>query len=137
MAKRQEESAAPEAPNQYFSPDDELDLSGEGLQPTTGIFVITEADVVAHANGQRWVITYEPEEVIEGLPGGKAKDSGFLNHVSNEDAARIGRSILKRIGKAALGQDKFPMSALKGARVRATVSEDDAGFTRMGRYASA
>lgn len=123
-----------------FSPDDELDLEGDGFQPVTTTMVITETEIVEHANGQRWQIFLEPEDPseVENLPGGRARDSGYLSHVDPDgDALRIGRAILKRIGKAALGSEKFRLTDLVGEKVQAYLSEDDNGFIRVSRYNSA
>ena len=123
-----------------FSTADELDLEGEGFQPQTGEFVVTKAEIVEHENGQRWQLTFEPVDAsaIVGLPGGKVKDSGYLSHKDPDSQAnRIGRSILKRIGKTITGSAKFQLGELEGKTVVATVREDDAGFVRISRYNAA
>lgn len=124
--------------DQHFSPGDELDLTGEGLQPTTADFLITGVEIQDVDAGQRWKLYFEPiGQEIDNLPNNQAQDSGYLTHESEPDYVRMGRGILKRIAKAALGRTNFKLSELEGQIVNAQVSEDDAGFTRMRRYKTA
>lgn len=123
----------------YFDTDTELDLSGEGLQTTTCRWDITGVEVEEHEHGQRYIITFEPEEEIEDLPGGTVQERGYLKYdgPSEYDLAKIGRGILKRIMQAALGTPKAPLNALVGTTVTATVKEDDMGFANLGRFKKA
>lgn len=117
---------------QHFSPDDELDLSGEGLQTQRADLRIIETDVTANDNGQRWVVVMEPVgEEIEGLMGNKVRDSGYLSHRDRPDLVKIGRSSLKRLGKHACGTEVFKLNDLIGCTVNAQISEDDSGFARV------
>lgn len=120
---------------QSFSPDDELDLSGEGLQPTDGLFLISNPRVEEHAEGQRWMFDLEVQgDEIPGLPNQKARDSGFLAHRSRPELAKMGKGTLKRIFKEVLGTDRARLQDLEGKLVRAQVSEDDNGYSRVRRY---
>lgn len=122
---------------QHFNVDDELDLSGEGFQAQEVELLITDAKLEANDNGQRYVITFEPVEAIEDLPGNKVTDMGYLVHNEREDLVKYGRGGLKRLGKAALGTEVFKLPELIGRTVRGYLKEDDAGFVRVGRYKKA
>lgn len=124
----------------YFNPDDELDLTGEGLQPTDADFLIVKAGVLSHEHGQRWECVFEPVgTTIEGLPNNQVRDNGFLTYdgPSQHDLAQIGKGVLKRLMTAALGTPRGRMVDLEGKTVGARVSEDNSGFARIGRYRAA
>lgn len=122
-----------------FDPTTELDLEGEGLQPWTGEWEITNATIDSNDNGQRWVVEMQPAdgEEVEGLIGNTARDSGYLTHVEREDLVKIGKGNLKRLGQAVLGTAQFSLTDLIGERVIARVTEDSSGFARIGRYRKA
>lgn len=122
-----------------FDPTTELDLEGEGLQPWTGEWEITNATIDSNDNGQRWVVEMQPAdgEEVEGLIGNTARDSGYLTHVDREDLVKIGKGNLKRLGQAVLGTAQFSLTDLIGERVIARVTEDSSGFARIGRYRKA
>ena len=122
---------------QTFSIDDELDLDGYGLQPTDSTFVIADVEIVENDNGQSWVVHFEATEDIEGLPGGKVRDRGYMTHNTRDDLVNIGMGSLKRLRVAATGDTSGSLSSLIGQTVRARVSEDKNGFTRIGRYSAA
>lgn len=123
---------------QRFSPNDELDLTGEGLQPTDGTFLIVKTEIQENDMGQRWSVTFEPVDgEIDGLMGNKVQDGGYLTHVDREELVKIGRGSLKRLGSTVLGREVFKLNELEGQQVRARVSEDKSGFARIGRYSKA
>ena len=124
--------------SETFSANDELDLSGEGLQPTTANFMIVDADFVTTDDGTRWEATLEPVgQEIEGLYNNQVKDSGYWTHGSREDLVRYGRGGLRRLARAAIGRDAgFTLADLRGQIVSGTVSEDDRGYTRIKKVGS-
>ena len=113
--------------------DTQLDLEGEGLQPTEAQFIIVGTDVVENDNGQRWVVTFEATEEIPGLLGGTVDDGGYLSHKEREDLVQMGRGQLKRLGRSLLGRTAFALSELEGFVVTGTVMENDAGYTNIRR----
>lgn len=120
-----------------FSINDELDLDDVGLQPTDAIFTITDVSVEENDRGTRWVAVFEPEFEIEGLMGNTVKDSGYLSHVDRPELVNYGKSGLKRLMRAATGSPSGTLADLRGAQVKARVSEDNSGFPRIGRYSPA
>lgn len=124
--------------SEHFTPEDELDFTEDGFQTQEGTFIISKAEVLEHENGRRWQLTFEPLSDIDDLPGGVAKDSGYLSHTDEDSKAlRIGRSILKRYGQSILGKSRFSLVELEGQEVSAEVSEDDNGFIRVRKVRSA
>lgn len=117
-----------------ITPDTELDLEGEGLQPCTRTLNIIDASVEENDSGTRWVVIFEPTEEVEGLMGGTVRDSGYLSHNEREDLVSIGRGSLKRLGRTVLGTATFSLADLIGEQVQGYISESDNGFARVGRY---
>ena len=121
-----------------FSPDDELDLSGAGLQTQVLEWLIADATVEEHQDGQRWQIILQPVgQEVEGLPNNEGRDGGFLTHSSRPELVNMGRGMLKNVYKAALGTPKGRLSDLVGKTVSAQISESDTGFARFRRYKAA
>lgn len=108
---------------------DEMDLEGEGLQPQTLNFVISNAEITDKETGRLVSVTFENGEAL-GFP---VNATFWLKH-TNEQAERIGRSNLKRLGKAAGLGSAFALDNLIGMVVSAYVNEDDSGFARVSRF---
>lgn len=129
-----------------ITPDQEIDLSGFGLQPYDADHLIVEAGIDTDDRGKRWYVILEPqdvdEEVIEGLINGQVRDGGFLwvdpdaGYDNPEQLVRIGGEGLKRLFKAVLGREHGAMTDLEGQIVHATVKERN-GFPQPGRYKAA
>lgn len=118
-----------------FSPDDELDLSGAGLQPETGLFQIEEAKYETNDDGTRWVAIFVPVgRTIEGLINNRVRDSGYVSHQSRPELVNMGKGGLKKLYLAAFGQPKGKLGELPGVIVQAYLSEDKNGFGKLGRY---
>jgi len=123
-----------------LSPDDELDLSGTGLQTFEDDFLIVDAGIEETENGRRWFVTMEPTtntEQAENLPNGQVKDSGYLTHVDRDQLVNIGKSSLKRVFKAVFGRETGTIGSLKGEMIHAQVSEGASGFAQVRRQGPA
>lgn len=122
-----------------LSPDDELDLSGAGLQEVTGIFEVVDAGYETGENGTQYAIVFEAEEEISGLPGNRITDKGYIDASGYPDPEKqaqmeqIGQGNLKRIFMAFFGLPKGAIGQLIGQRIQAHVSERN-GFNRIGRF---
>ena len=120
---------------QHFSPDDELDLTEEGLQTQRADFIISDPEAVEGDLGMRWQVTFEPVgDDIEGLFSNQIKDNGFMSCESRPELVTYGRRGLKSLFRAALGTTVAKLADLEGARVNAQVKEDKNGFARIGQY---
>lgn len=107
---------------------EEYDFSADGLPVGEHTFTISEVEEEEKENGVQLKLTYETDAVDFPIPVGY-----WIEH-SNPKAAKIGRGNLKKIALAAIGQPKFSAESLKGQKVVATLSEDDQGFARIGRF---
>ena len=108
--------------------EEQLDFSGDGIAKGEYELTITESEMEDKDNGVQLKITFESPKL--NFPIGV----GYWVEHTNPKAAAAGRGQLKRIGVAALGNPKFAPSALKGAKVLATVSEDNQGFARISGF---
>ncbi len=122
-----------------LSPDDELDLSGAGLQETTAVFEVVDAQYETNERGTQYAIVFEAEEEINGLPGNRITDKGYISAPGFEDPEKvaqmeqIGQGRLKQIFMAFFGLPKGALSQLIGQRIQAQVREVN-GFNKIGRF---
>lgn len=118
-----------------LSPDAELDLSGEGLQRTRAVFVITDTELNPSKSGQGTVlhISFEATETVDEIEGFRADDYLTVRHVKKA-VAKGGMGRLKRLFIAVFGTPEGSISGLVGRQVSAEVWEDAEGFRRIGRY---
>lgn len=115
-------------------PGDELDLSEFGVPTFTDLLLVTDAGIEETDDGRRWFVELEPQtemEAKEQLPEGKVKDSGFMSHNERQDLVEMGMKALKRYFKAAFGKPQGSVDGLRGQTIKAQISEDDNGFTRV------
>lgn len=111
--------------------DETYDFSDAGLQETEGTFTVTEFSAEKKDNGIQHKITLESP--VLNYP---VYLNAWVEH-TNDKAKAVGRSILKRFALAALGHPSYNQTNIIGARVVATVKEDDNGFTRIGKFKKA
>ncbi len=126
---------------ELLDPSTELDLSGEGLEPTTATWLISDTIVEETAPGCiRAVVTFTAQEPINGMENFEIVDRYWTAHTNPNDKPKgrrpqdVGRSNLKRLFNAVFGTPSGSPAALTGNRVTATAREDDAGFRRIGRF---
>jgi hypothetical protein len=123
-----------------INPEEELDLSGFGLQPFTDDLLIEDAGIEETDAGRRWFIVMRPQnehEAAEELMNGVVQDGGYLSHSERPELVKYGVNGLKAVFRAVFGQDNGAIADLKGRMVRAKISEDDNGFARARRYQKA
>lgn len=108
--------------------EEELDFSGDGITKGEYELTITDAEAEEKDNGDSVKVTFETPGVAFPIP------VNYWTEHQNPKAASAGRGQLKRIFTAALGQPKGALSALKGKKVLATVSEDAQGFARVSGF---
>jgi hypothetical protein len=108
--------------------DEEMDFSGDGITKGEYELTITDAETDEKDNGVQVKVTFETPNVAFPIP------VGYWTEHTNPKAAAAGRGQLKRIFSAVLGQPKGALSALKGKKVLATVSEDAQGFARISGF---
>jgi hypothetical protein len=118
--------------DEIFGVDDELDLSDAGIVAARFDFDITDVALEATENGKSLRITFENKEAVD-FP---IKMGLWLQH-SSEKAQQIGRGQIKRLGKVALGEEKFAPSALVGCSVSAVLYENEDGFANVKNFRKA
>lgn len=121
--------------NDTLSPEQELDLSGEGLQRTRATFEITGAELNPSKKGTGTVlhVSFEALEEVDGIPGFRADEYIVVRH-PKPGVAKGGMGRLKRLFIAAFGTPEGSIAGLEGRQVSAEVWEDEEGFRRIGRY---
>jgi hypothetical protein len=108
--------------------DESYDFSDAGLQESEEEFVVTEFTVAEKDNGTQHLLKLETEAIPYPI-----YLNAWVKH-TNPKAAQVGRSILKRFALAALGQPGYNQNTIVGARVLATVKEDENGFARVSKF---
>jgi len=118
-----------------LSTEQELDLSGEGLQRTRAVFEITDTELNPSKSGQGTVlhISFEATEPVDEIEGFRADSWLTVRHVKKA-VAKGGMGQLKRLFIAVFGTPEGSISGLVGRQVSAEVWEDQEGFRRIGRY---
>lgn len=117
------------------TPENEFDLTGAGEPERELLFDITGFERVEKEEGQvRHVFTLQNDELPFPI-----KFSEWAVYTPNEQAQRIGRGNLRKLaikatGAATYGTDGQPVV---GAKVLATVFEDDSGFRKVKRLKTA
>jgi hypothetical protein len=101
------------------------DFEGDGLPLGDHTFIVTDAEEVAKENGTQHVLEFTSETVPFPI-----KVREWVQH-NTEAAQRIGRGNLKKIATAALGQPRYTLSTIKGAKVQARLMEDKEGFAKL------
>jgi hypothetical protein len=121
--------------NNALSPDQELDLSGEGLQRTRASFEITDTELNPAKSGQGTVlhISFEATEPVDEIEGFRADAYMVVRHVKKA-VQKGGMGQLKRLFIAVFGTPAGSIDGLKGRFVSAEVWEDEDGFRRIGRF---
>lgn len=129
---------------ELLDPSTELDLSGEGLEPTTATWLISNVIVEETQPGCiRAVVTFTAQEPINGMDTFEVEDRYWTAHTNPNDKPKgrrpqdIGKSNLKRLFNTVFGTPSGAIASLEGQYVTATVREDDAGFRRIGRFKAA
>lgn len=107
---------------------EEFDFSGDGLPEGDHVATITDFAVDEKDNGTQHVLTFEAPTLPFPVPVGY-----WVEH-TNPKASNAGRSQLKRIAQAALGQPKYTAATIKGAKVLIHVKESDEGFARVSKF---
>jgi hypothetical protein len=118
-----------------LSAEQELDLSGEGLQRTRAVFEITDTELNPAKSGQGTVlhISFEALEPIDEQDGFRADEYLVVRH-AKKSVAKGGMGRLKRLFIAVFGTPEGSIAGLVGRTVSAEVWEDAEGFRRIGRY---
>ena len=110
------------------SASEEFDFSGDGLPEGDHVATITDFAVEEKDKGTQHVLTYESATLPFPIPVGY-----WVEH-ENPKAAQVGRSNLKKVALAALGQPKYTSATIKGAKLLIHVKEDNDGFARVSKF---
>jgi len=121
--------------------DDELDLTGEGLEPQRANFQILEAKQTTKENGILAEISFKAlDDDVMGYP---ITETFWLEHKNPNQKPKgkrpqdIGRGMLKRLFTSVYGQPSGSLSGLQGRYVSCWLKEDQRGFATVGSFQKA